>query len=375
MRSPADKILVIVTNRLGDVLLTTPLIRSVRRAYPNAVLHALVYDEASGILEGNPDIDAVIPFSPRPTSAESFAILRRIWRAYDLALTSQAGDRPVLYSILAGKSRFAVIPGDCSRSRWKRWFVTGAAPIDTVSLHTVLQNLQLADLLEIPRCYDVVVPRVADDVHVLNRILPMDWQQEAYVLLHPSPKFRYKYWTVKGWRALTEYLYDKGVKVVITASGDRNELAYVRDVAAEIKARTINLAGQLTLAELSTLARHAALFVGTDTVITHIAAAVGTPTVALFGPSRPLVWGPWPKGYSEDRSPYVNHQPMQRVGNVLLLQGIGACVPCNLEGCERHIESLSDCLQFMPASRVISAAETMLQWGQELNKTKHAARP
>ena len=74
--------------------------------------------------------------------------------------------------------------------------------------------MQLADLLEIPRCYDVVVPRVADDVHVLNRILPMDWQQEAYVLLHTSPKFRYKYWTVKGWRALTEYLYDKGVKIV-----------------------------------------------------------------------------------------------------------------------------------------------------------------
>lgn len=374
MRSPVDKILVIVTNALGDVLLTTPLIRSVRRAYPNAVLHALVYDEASGILEGNPDIDAVIPLRPRPTSAESFAILRRIWRAYDLALTSQTGDRPVLYSILAGKSRFAVVPGDRFRYRWKRWFVTGAAPLDTVSLHTVLQNLQLADLLEIPRCFDVVVPRVADDVHVLNRILPMDWQQEAYVLLHTSPKFRYKYWTVKGWRALIEYLYDKGVKVVITASADRNQLAYVNDVIAEIKARTINLAGQLTLAELSTLARHAALFVGTDTVITHIAAAVGTPTVALFGPSRPLVWGPWPKGYSEDRSPYVNHQPMQRVRNVLLLQGIGACVPCNLEGCERHIESRSDCLQFMPASRVISAADTMLQWGQELNQTKHAAR-
>ncbi len=369
---PADEILFIVTNRLGDVLLTTPLIRSVRRAYPDAELHVLVNEGARGILEGNPDIDQVIPMTLPAGLRDSFTLLRRIWRAYDLALTTQAGDRPVLYSILAGKSRFAVVPSDRLRYRWKRWFVTSAAPIDTQSLHTVIQDLRLADLLGIPRCYEVVVPRVLDEAAVLNNVLPMDWEHEAYVLLHTSPKFPYKYWTREGWRALSMSLVEKGFKVVVAGSMDPSELAYVNQVIAGIKDAVINLAGQLTLAEVSTLAKHAALYVGTDTVVTHMAAALGTPTVALFGPSRPLVWGPWPKGFADDRSPYLNHQPLQRVRNVLLLQGIGACVPCNLEGCERHIDSRSDCLQFMPAARVISAAETMLQWGQQLSPPDQA---
>jgi heptosyltransferase-3 len=85
-----------------------------------------------------------------------------------------------------------------------------------------------------------------------------------------------------------------------------------------------------------------------------LAAAVGTPTVALFGPSNPVKWGPWPKGYAEGRDPY-RLKGTQRVNNVVLLQGEGDCVPCMQEGCDRHNGSLSICLQNLPARRVIDA--------------------
>jgi heptosyltransferase-3 len=65
-------------------------------------------------------------------------------------------------------------------------------------------------------------------------------------------------------------------------------------------------------------------------------------------------WGPWPKGYGEDRNPY-KMRGTQRVNNVVLLQGEGDCVPCMEEGCERHNGSLSACLQNLPAARVIDA--------------------
>jgi heptosyltransferase-3 len=96
--------------------------------------------------------------------------------------------------------------------------------------------------------------------------------------------------------------------------------------------------------------------VGTDTVITHMAAALGVPTVALFGPSNPVKWGPWPKGYCREGSPYVM-RGTQRAGNVILLQGNGECVPCREEGCDRHIGSFSRCLLELSADEVIRAVE------------------
>ncbi|MEJ0045617.1 MAG: glycosyltransferase family 9 protein [Rhodospirillales bacterium] len=105
--------------------------------------------------------------------------------------------------------------------------------------------------------------------------------------------------------------------------------------------------------------RRAKLFVGPDTSASHIAAATGTPTVALFGPSNPVRWGPWPKGWSEPDSPW-KLAGSGRHGNVYLLQGTGACVPCKLEGCEAHIHSWSDCLLMLDANRVIDAASELL---------------
>ena len=124
-------------------------------------------------------------------------------------------------------------------------------------------------------------------------------------------------------------------------------------------AGSLNLVGQLTLGCTGYLLSRAAVYLGPDTAITHMAAALGVPTVALFGPSNPVKWGPWPKGHPADRNPW-RRVGSGHVGNVFLVQGEKSCVPCLLEGCGRHIESYSDCLQELPASRVIAAARALL---------------
>ena len=101
---------------------------------------------------------------------------------------------------------------------------------------------------------------------------------------------------------------------------------------------------------------------GPDTATTHMAAALGVPTVALYGPTDPVKWGPWPRGHGATN-------PGQRLGtqvagNVCLIQGNAACAPCHKEGCERHIASYSDCLQQLPAAVVISALERLLAAGK-----------
>jgi heptosyltransferase-3 len=91
-----------------------------------------------------------------------------------------------------------------------------------------------------------------------------------------------------------------------------------------------------------------------------MAAALGVPSVVLFGPSNPVKWGPWPKDFRSTTDSPWRKQGSQRQGNVFLLQGEGDCVPCLAEGCDRHINSLSDCLQDLAVNRVIAAAESML---------------
>src|SRR5260370_10681969 len=100
---PRARILVVALRRLGDVLLTTPLIRSLKRAFPDAAIEALVFAGTEGILAGNPDLAGVIIMSPRPATG-SLALARALWRQYDLAISTQSGDRPALFAWMAGRA-------------------------------------------------------------------------------------------------------------------------------------------------------------------------------------------------------------------------------------------------------------------------------
>jgi len=153
---------------------------------------------------------------------------------------------------------------------------------------------------------------------------------------------------------LANWLEEKGMRIVLTGGNDATEMANVKALQQLMPAGTVNVAGELGFSEVAYLLSKAQAYVGPDTVVTHLAAAVGTPTVALFGPSNPVKWGPWPKGYDKDEEPY-HMVGTQYVGNVVLLQGGGDCVPCMEEGCDRHINSLSRCLQELSVTSVLMA--------------------
>ena len=93
MKPPAH-VLVVVTRRIGDVLLTTPLIRSLKRAWPQAQIDALVFAGTEGVLAGNPDIRQVITIAERPSISAHLALAKRIFRRYDLALSVVPSDSP-----------------------------------------------------------------------------------------------------------------------------------------------------------------------------------------------------------------------------------------------------------------------------------------
>ena len=355
---PPKKILVVVTLRIGDVLLTTPLIRSLRRAWPEAVIDALVFEGTEGVLAGNPDLNGIITIAQRPPRSQHLRFLWQLWRSYDLALSTMSSDRPTLYARIAGRHCIGFVAAG-GKHLWKKWLLSQSVRFDGANTHTVLMHLKLADLLGVPRCHEVVAAWRTEDGAAVRKALPFDPEAQTYAVLHVHPMYVYKAWRREAWVELARWLDKQGMRVVLTGGSGAEEIAYVRDLLGLLPRDTVDVAGKLSLSGVAYLLDKARAYVGPDTVVTHLAAAAGVPAVALFGPSNPVKWGPWPKGYDKDLNPYLMHGT-QRVNNVTLLQGGGDCVPCMKEGCEQHIASLSDCLQNLPASSAIAALRELL---------------
>lgn len=361
LKFPADRILLIATRQIGDVLLCTPLLRSIRAGYPNARIDVLVYSNKGGMLQGNPDFDELIEVDEHPPVRAYVAFVRRIFRRYDLVVSTQGGDRPCIYAWLSAPQRVCIIPALRWQEAWKRHVAQAWCLLDNDNTHTVLQNLQLADALGIPRRYEVVPPLCADAVGQLDAQLPFSWQQSPYVVLHPMPMWPYKRWTQEGWLQLASDILRRGYRVVLTggpAQGERAAIAAITRCANS--ANITDVSGMLTFGQLSRLLRGCRCYVGPDTAVTHLAAACGGPTVALFGPTNPVKWGPWPYDYAADKNPFVRSKPVQRQGNVSLIQGLGACVPCHSEGCEQHKQSYSRCLNRLPSETVVAEVAAIL---------------
>ena len=348
---PPQSVLVVVTRRIGDVLLTTPLIRTIKQAWPGASIDVLVFAGTEGVLAANPDIRRVITIGERPRWRDHLALLAGIARRYDVALSVVPSDRPTLYAWLAGRWRAGLVL-DTPKHRWKTWVLTRWVPFDPVNTHTVLMHLALARTLDIAPCYEVVATWQQQDRDTIENELPIA-RGEPYAVLHTFPKFNYKMWKREAWISTAQWLQARGLHVVLTGGSEAAEIQYVDAIAREVPGAIV-VAGRLTLSQTACLLARARAYVGPDTAITHMAAASGLPVIALYGATDPVKWGPWPAGYARAVNPW-RRLGSQRVNNVTLIQGNIACVPCFHEGCERHVASYSDCLQQLPAAKVIAA--------------------
>ncbi len=352
--NPPRRVLVIVTRRIGDVLLATPVLRSLRRAWPDATIDALVFASTADVLRANPDVNALRVIAERPGILQHIVFIAKLFRRYDLALSLVAGDRPTLYTYVAGRRRVGLLL-PTQKERWKRRLLHQWVPYDLADKHTVLTHLSVLSPLGIPATAEVTVGwSSADEDRVAQLLTPLGGKR--YVVLHLYPKFNYKMWSDSGWLDLARWIAAQGLRIVLTGSNDDAERAYANRLAGRMDT-PLNLAGQMTLSQSACVIGRATAYVGPETALTRMAAALGVPTIALFGPTDPLKWAPWPKGCDGSRTPW-RRLGDQTVANVSVVQGTTACVPCNKEGCERHVGSFSDCLLALRTDRVIDALRT-----------------
>jgi heptosyltransferase III len=339
------RVLVVILRRLGDVLLTTPLIRSLKRAYPQATIDALVFAGTEGVLAGNSDLAEVITMPARPRLADTLALTARLFRRYDLAVSAQTGDRPIAFALIAGRHSVGPVEPEGLASAIKRALL-GRSYIRDRSEHRVVDILRLADAIGIPAIREVVCPAPAPR--------PQMAPAQPYAVIHAAPMFVYKRWTAAGWGALAVGLRERGFAVA--ATGAASDHSYLDTVWRD--ARVMRLDGKLSWPELTALIAGARVYIGPDTAITHLAAAAGAPTVALYGPTDPRLWGPWPSGGLE--ATWQAAGTIQRRGNVWLVQNPLSCLPCQLEGCERRLDSHSQCLDELTVEQVLAAVDQAL---------------
>ena len=314
---PHPRILVIALRRLGDVLFATALTASLRRAFRDATIEVLVYEGTAEILAGNPDVDRVITMPQRGPAWRSLALALRLAGRYHLAVSTQSGDRPTLFALIAGRRHAG--PVDAGRKGALRRRALWRSVENKPGTHRLEDMMRLADVLGIARTARLVCPGGVAPEH----------DGGAYAVVHAAPMFRYKQWTAEGWRTVAAALRARGLTVVATGGPDARERGYLDEVFAPLP-EVVRRDGQLSWPQLTGLIAGARLYVGPDTSVTHLAAATGCPTVAVFGPTDPRLWGPVPADGLDPM--WEAAGTIQRRGNVFLVQHPQPCLPCQQEG-------------------------------------------
>lgn len=356
MTAAADfrRILVICTRQIGDVLLTTPLIAAAQRRWPEARIDVLGFAGTLGMLHGNPQVHALIEVQPGSGWRDSLGLIRRLWRRYDLALIAQHTDRAHLYGWIASRLRSGQLPRH-GAPWWKRKSLVHAVRVNAADSHAVVEKLKLLAPWQRVESAQVCAPPAAALPAAIEQAL-----RPPYAVVQVPSLVRYKQWPLGHYAELARLLIADGCQVVFSGGPSAADRHAVAEVVRVVESPSVlNVAGQLDLRQMSGLLRCAALYVGPDTSITHLAAACGTPVVALYGPIDPRFWGPW-AGRLPLRTPYRAKAPCQRGATVSLMQADVHCVPCNRAGCANHDDSESLCLHALSPDLVMAEARERL---------------
>jgi heptosyltransferase-3 len=354
-----NRILVIATRQIGDVLLTTPLVHAARRRWPQARIDVLGFEGQLGILQGNPDVDQCVATPARLGFLGFWRLVSRLWRRYDLALVSQPGDRAHLLGWIAAPSRSGLLPESGGSNWWKTRLLDHAvtAAGDRGEVHVVMEKLRLLDP------WPVSGQAAAQVVTPAPRPLPAEWVatlRPAPVVVHVPSMWRYKQWPIEHFVKLVQGLLSAGHQVVLTGSSGPRDQQCIAALRAEVDSPDlIDASGKLDFGQLVTLLSDCALYIGPDTSITHLAAASGAAVLTLFGPTNPQRWAPWPVDAGAPIH-IVRRAPKQTLNNITLLQGPQECVPCGRAGCEDHHHSHSACLESIAPDFVLAQAVAIM---------------
>ena len=324
----------------GDVLLTSPVFSTLKRAAPHIEIDALVYSDTAPMLANHPAIARLYTIDREWKRQDTLRHVASEWalfralRARDYELLIHLTEHPrglTLARLL--RPRYAVTReregrAPLWRGRFTHFYKTPArTPRHTVEMH--LDALRRIGVYPGPGDKRLVLVPGADAEAKIDALLARHrLVPGTFVQAHPGSRWLFKCAPVDRMAALLDRIVASGMRVVVTGAPDPRERAIVAQIPAACAPQTrsglIDLTGMLTMPELAALTARARIFVGVDSAPMHIAAAMQTPTLAFFGPSSEHIWGPW------------------HVARRIIVSDTHPCRPCDLDGCGGG--KVSECL-------------------------------
>jgi len=332
---PGDirRILVVRVDHIGDMVLSTPAFRALKHAFPQAHLTLLARPETAELMHTNPNLDEIITFSPQlfarsgeriPSAEETLELLARLKkRGFDLAIDLRGERLTTLLAALSG-ARVVVSPdfGDTGLATVK---VPSTSPYNfDERRHQVDINLDALRALGIePFKGGLEINLVEEDRNRACELLRKHQLHRHPFLagLHVGGGYPSKLWTVSGFAEIGDRLVrEYGAGVVIT--GSAADLKRAARVASLMEYPCTVLAGQTNLREVAALLETFRIFVSGDCGLMHIASAVGTRTVGIFGGVNIVErWRPYQGEYA-----VVRYEP--------------ECSPCHQGVCPRGVNCM-----------------------------------
>jgi len=284
-------VLIIKLRYIGDVLLATPAARAIKAARSDVRVTMMVNRGTEDVLSGNPDLGEIMVLDKGSLAAQwrLIAGLRR--QRFDTVIDLTDGDRSAFLSWISGAP---VRIGFNDEHRWRgRCYTQVVQPVSGVQ-HRIDRDLEALKLISIQAgSKDLQFWLTPEEENSADQLLDQlgIQQSQPIVILQPGARYWFKAWPPERFAELADRLTAQyGCQVLIGGSDQDIELAQqIRQMA---KSSPVIMAGRTTIKQFAAIAKKSALFIGSDSGAMHIAAAVGTPVVALFGPSNPAEWGP-----------------------------------------------------------------------------------
>jgi lipopolysaccharide heptosyltransferase II len=334
--SEVRKVLLVRLRSIGDTVLATPSLFALKRFLPNVTVDILVEDWVAPLLNNHPHVDNVIALE-RGGFMTRARVARELRAAnYDVVYNLHGGTTATFLTRATGarhrvgfKSyQYAQLHNHQAPSPLSLWKQQQA--------HSVEQQLALlgwtgVPVTDRPRTQLGISSEARATIDKLSGL-----SDRKIALIHPAAAFATKQWAIENFARVAEFLSERGFTRVAIAAPNEKELLEKLRSEASVEITMLDL----SLPEVTALAARSQLFVGNDSGIAHIAAAVGTPAVVIFGSSNIAHWRPW------------NSAPAEVVLEEM------SCQPCHGYFCEKFEQP--ECILRVPVMRVIAAIERLL---------------
>lgn len=296
------RILIIRLDHIGDVLLTIPTFRALRNKFPNAKMDVLVRPFTKELLIGNKDINKIIALNPpwfareKTNISNLFGFIKNNYRKYNLVIELHADPRNIILASLIGKYRIGF------GIRGFGFLLNKVVHYDKKIKHQIERNLDVVRAIGADtKNKELELNLSKKELNFANEMFKKYNIKEA-VCINPGTGRIHKYWFNDRWAEVADELIKKyNFNIILT--GNKNDIKDCKEIhnLSKNKEKIINLCGKTNLRQLVAIIKKCKLFLGPDTGPMHIARAVKTPLVGLFGPVDPREWG-----YDEDEYKSLN---------------------------------------------------------------------